>query len=178
MSSGPYCDGESILVPEGGFSNLSAVGWLDNMESFYCLFKYDPADNMKYGLATAARLVPPVATSKLPLVPIPISDQTRPGLGGVNLAQDNATSSVHITSARETGGVEKRTPGSAVDPPRTTRNIERGIPGGCYICSEPNWGGECEYVHPPMGTCYSMENWPYLAASYGPDQDATCYISE
>ncbi|KAK4544748.1 hypothetical protein LTR36_003997 [Oleoguttula mirabilis] len=292
LHSEPYCNGDNVLVPDGGFSDLRAVGWLDRLESFSCLFAYEPVGNAKNGNATA----------KLPLVVTPIG----PGLSAANITHINATSTHHHAAAtRDTGGVEKRDPGNVYicsgvgftgscsvatttlgtcfnmlewrtpvaafgpDPyatcyifhgyecdddvttgieypglpdvqndgfpytigswycehdgahlaneddavaigavhlsttvvlpaptavaivdttaqngtygnisisARTIRNARRDNPGGCYICSEPNWAGDCGYVVPEITTCYGMWDWDFSAASFGPDQGATCYI--
>ncbi|KAK5123799.1 hypothetical protein LTR85_002435 [Meristemomyces frigidus] len=303
LYSGPECDGDGQLVPDGGYSSLSAVGWLDKMESFQCVFAFRPDGDMKDSHATAAAPASPAATSKLPLVMIPIGNQTRLSSTVTSTTQATATPTHHVIPTRDTRDLEKRNAGSVYictesniagacsyvtheigtcysmqdwNPPaaafgpdlgatcyifhnytcddditisvvypglpdiqndgypytvgswycnyssasrepspvqqtsisatftvpvptasavadtiaedgtygvsnsvsaRTTAsNVERGIPGGCYICSEPNWGGECDYVYPQIGTCYSMKDWSFDAESYGPDEDATCYI--
>ena len=55
-------------------------------------------------------------------------------------------------------------------------NVRRGNPGGCYMCALPGWSGECRYVVPTMGSCYSFEDWDFWPDGFGPDMEATCFM--
>lgn len=89
-------------------------------------------------------------------------------LNAVRQANGSITRSTNAT--KENAGA----PFSPHDPMNARFNIRRGNPGGCYMCALPGWSGECRYVVPIMGSCYSFEDWDFWPDGFGPDLGATC----
>ncbi|CAK5282266.1 unnamed protein product [Mycena citricolor] len=60
-------------------------------------------------------------------------------------------------------------------------NVERSslqarTPGGVYICTDINWGGQCGYAVQQLGACIALTApWYNTISSFGPDAGATCF---
>jgi hypothetical protein len=50
------------------------------------------------------------------------------------------------------------------------------VPGGVYICSEPNWGGTCYKIASVLTTCLEVPTAYRNIESFGPDAGALCII--
>ena len=160
-----------MYVPDEGYHDLGAVGWLNKLESFQCFFAYQPS-KIRINHTSESRPVPKVANSLTwPFVAMPQSenDISEPALS-------NASSTNHTGTDRNI-----TTPPSGYGANDTT-SIDRlntrssDVSAGCYICSETYWTGLCSWVRPQFQQCWSMLNWH--AKSFGPDQGLTCRIFE
>jgi len=48
--------------------------------------------------------------------------------------------------------------------------------GGAYMCTGPNWTGNCFYAEHVIGSCWIWEwTWEWVD-SFGPDRDLTCTL--
>ncbi|KAH7316984.1 hypothetical protein B0I35DRAFT_461521, partial [Stachybotrys elegans] len=53
----------------------------------------------------------------------------------------------------------------------TDHNVERREPGGVYICTNPNWGGQCGWAKQPWDQCIQLDApWNDAISSIGPDE--------
>ncbi|KAE9410239.1 hypothetical protein BT96DRAFT_931039 [Gymnopus androsaceus JB14] len=61
-------------------------------------------------------------------------------------------------------------------PTNVTGALEKRTPGGVYICTDINWGGECGYAVQALDACISLTSpWYDTISSFGPDSGAVCY---
>lgn len=59
------------------------------------------------------------------------------------------------------------------DPPAAVSR--RGLPGGLYLCSEPDWRGSCKWYHPDKtAKCITLTGPE--AHTFGPDSGGYCRI--
>jgi len=132
------------------------------MESFYCTFTFSEVDKIRIVNTSHAKPATPTTTpSNWPLKSTPLQLMSNVDMPSATTSAVSASTS----SADATGAGFNN-----------TQNIARGNPGACYICQGQDWTEPCRYIVPHMGTCYSMEDWQFSAASYGPDQDARCFM--
>ncbi|KAF2175911.1 hypothetical protein K469DRAFT_609120 [Zopfia rhizophila CBS 207.26] len=50
-----------------------------------------------------------------------------------------------------------------------------GSPGGVYICTQPNWNGDCTW-RPPSDDCYLSGLLDLAPGSIGPDPGGYCHL--
>ncbi|KAE9393708.1 hypothetical protein BT96DRAFT_943726 [Gymnopus androsaceus JB14] len=61
-------------------------------------------------------------------------------------------------------------------PANATGALEKRTPGGVFICTDLNFGGQCGYAVQPLGICITLTSpWYDTISSFGPDPDATCF---